>query len=168
MIPPDTRYATVGSGDRVAYQVLGGGPRDLVHTCGFYSQVDVILEDPSTLRYLKRLASFSRVVLFDSRGSGLSDARPADGRPLVEHWCEDLLSVLDAVGAPAPALMGYNDAGPLLLSFVDAHPERCSRLILFNSTARSRPRRTTRSDPHPNRSRPSRNSSGVRGDKRNG
>jgi len=131
---PQTNFASVGS-DRVAYQVLGDGPRDLVHTFGLWSQVDVAVEDPSTLRYLRRLASFSRVILFDARGSGLSDPRPPDGRSLVEHWTEDLLSVLDAVGARAPALMGIVDAGPLLLSFVDVHPERCSSLILFNTSA---------------------------------
>src|SRR4029453_12192299 len=70
-----TGFATTGS-DRVAYQVLGDGPIDLVHTIGLWSAVDVILEDLSTLRYLRRLASFCRVIWFDSRGSGLSDPRP--------------------------------------------------------------------------------------------
>jgi class 3 adenylate cyclase len=131
----DTRFATVGN-DRVAYQVLGDGPRDLVHTIGLWSQVDVILEDPSTVRYLQRLASFCRVIWFDARGTGLSDPRPSDGRTLVDHWGEDLLAVLDAAGARAPALMGMTDAGPLLLRFVAAHPERCSQLVLFNTTSR--------------------------------
>ena len=130
-----TRFATIG-GDRVAYQVLGDGPHDLVHTIGLWSAVDVILEEVSTQRYLKRLASFARVIWFDGRGSGRSDPRPDDGRSLAEHWIEDLGAVLDAVGAPAPVLMGMADAGPLLLRFVAEHPTRCSKLILFNTTAR--------------------------------
>lgn len=132
---PETRFATVGN-DRVAYQVMGEGPRDLVHTIGLWSQVDVVLEDPATLRYLKRLASFSRLLWFDSRGSGLSDPRPADGRPIWEHWSEDLLAVLDAVGSQKPAIMGMTDAGLLAPLFVAAHPQRCSALVLFNATAR--------------------------------
>jgi class 3 adenylate cyclase len=132
--PPETGFASVGNG-RVAYQVLGDGPRDLVHTLGLWSQVDVIFEDPSALRYLRRLASFSRVILFDARGTGLSDPRPADGRSIAEHWGEDLLAVLDAVGSRAPTLLGMTDAGPLLLCFLARHPERCSKLILLNTTA---------------------------------
>lgn len=133
--PPETRFATVGD-DRVAYQVLGAGPRDLVHTLGLWSQVDVVLDDPTTQQYLRRLASTHRVILFDSRGTGLSDPRPADGRTVAEHWAEDLLAVLDAVGTRAPAMLGVIDAGPLLLRFLERHPERCSRLVLFNTTAR--------------------------------
>ena len=75
----ETRFAPVGE-DRVAYQTLGEGPIDLVHTIGLGSEVDVMLEDPSTQRYFSRLASFCRVICFDARGSGLSDPRPDDGR----------------------------------------------------------------------------------------
>jgi class 3 adenylate cyclase len=131
----ETHFAAVGE-DRVAYQTLGNGPPDLVHTIGLWSEVDVMLEDPSTLRYFSRLASFCRVICFDARGSGLSDPRPDDGRTVAEHWGEDLLAVLDAIGAPAPAMMGSADAGPLLLRFVAKHPSRCSQLILFNTTSR--------------------------------
>lgn len=133
--PLETRFATVGA-DRVAYQALGEGPRDLVHTIGLWSQVDVIHDEPTTQHYLRRLASTHRVILFDSRGTGLSDPRPPDGRTIAEHWSEDLLAVLDAAGSRAPAMMGTVDAGPLLLRFLELHPERCSRLVLFNTTAR--------------------------------
>lgn len=133
-IPPETRFASVG-GDRVAYQVIGDGPRDLVHTIGLWSQVDVIFDDLSTQRYLRRLAATHRVILFDARGTGLSDARPADGRSIAEHWGEDLLAVLDAAGASAPSMLGIVDAGPLMLRFLELHPDRCSRLVLFNTSA---------------------------------
>jgi class 3 adenylate cyclase/pimeloyl-ACP methyl ester carboxylesterase len=131
---PETRFAGVGN-DRVAYQTIGDGPRDLVHTLGLWSQVDVILDDPSTQRYLRRLASTHRVILFDARGTGRSDERPADGRSIAEHWSEDLLAVLDAAGSRAPAMLGIIDAGPLMLRFLELHPERCSRLVLFNTSA---------------------------------
>ncbi|HVH17839.1 MAG TPA: adenylate/guanylate cyclase domain-containing protein [Myxococcota bacterium] len=133
--PPETRFATV-SRDRVAYQIVGDGPRDLVHTIGLWSQVDVILDDPTTQRYLRRLATTHRVILFDARGTGLSDERPADGRTIAEHWAEDLLAVLDAAGSRAPSILGIVDAGPLLLRFLELHPERCSRLVLFSTSAR--------------------------------
>jgi class 3 adenylate cyclase len=132
---PETRFASVGD-DRVAYHVFGKGPLELVHTIGLWSQVDMMFDDPSTARYFGRLASFCRVICFDARGSGLSDPRPDDGRSVAAHWGEDLLAVLDAIGAAAPAMMGMTDAGPLLLHFIAQHPERCSRLALFNTTSR--------------------------------
>lgn len=84
---PQTKFASVGN-ERVAYQVLGDGPRDLLHTIGLWSQVDVILEDPSTLRYRKRLASVSCVILFDARGSGRSDPRFIADRIAGAHFVE--------------------------------------------------------------------------------
>ena len=135
VILPETRYASVGN-DRVAYQVLGKGKRDLVHVTGLWSHVDVAWEEPSVARFLRRLGSFSRLIRFDRRGSGLSDPRPKDGRAGVEHWHEDLLAVLDTVKAKAPYLLCHLDGGPLALLFVHSHPERCSGLILVNTTAR--------------------------------
>jgi len=131
---PETRY-TVGD-DRVAYQVLGSGSHDLVFTAGQWGQVDLEWEDPSTARFLRRLASFSRLIRFNSRGTGLSDARPADDREPWEHWVEDLLAVMDATGSESAAIVGTIDCGPLALHFAAAHPERVSALVLMNTGAR--------------------------------
>jgi class 3 adenylate cyclase len=131
---PETRYTT--GDDRVAYQVLGAGPQDLVLTAGQWGQVDLEWEDPANARFLRRLASFSRLIRFNSRGTGLSDARPADGREPWEHWVEDLVAVMDAVGSSTAAIVGFIDSGPLALQFAAARPERVSALVLMNTAAR--------------------------------
>jgi class 3 adenylate cyclase len=134
VIPPDTRYASIGP-DRVAYQVLGEGPRDLVYTWGLWSHLDAPWEDPASARFMRRLASFARLIRFDRRGSGMSDPRPNDGGSIVDHWNEDLIAVIRASGAKAPAILCTMDSGPLVLEFVDRHPEHCSALILAGTTS---------------------------------
>jgi class 3 adenylate cyclase len=136
MIQPETQFATVGN-DRVAYQVVGEGPRDLVYTTGFWSHLDIEWEDPGMARFFRRLASFSRLIRFDRRGAGLSD-RPSDaGSSEVEHWLQDCAAVLDAVGSTAATILGMStvDIGALAVHFVDRHPYRCSGLVLVNTTA---------------------------------
>lgn len=135
MIQPETRYANVGN-DRVAYQVLGEAPRDLVFTAGQWGHVDVDWEDPAIARFLGRLASFSRLIRFNARGCGLSDSRPRDGLEPWQHWMEDLLAVMDAVGSKTVAIVGAIDSGPLALQFAADHPERVSALVLINAWAR--------------------------------
>jgi len=132
---PETRFATVGE-DRIAYQVLGSGPFDLVFTSGQISHVDLDWEDPLLSRFLRRLASFSRLIVFNSRGSGLSDPRPQDGRKPCEHWNDELLAVMTAIQSETVAIVGWNDAGPLVLPFAARNPEKVSRLVLINTTAR--------------------------------
>jgi class 3 adenylate cyclase len=132
---PETRYVAVGE-DRVAYQLLGSGERDVVDILGLWTHCDVSWEEPSVARFLRRIAGFSRLIRFDPRGTGLSDPRPADGRSVVEHWREDLLAVLDAAQSRAPVLLVQLDGGALALPFVHAHPERCSGLVLANTSAR--------------------------------
>jgi class 3 adenylate cyclase/pimeloyl-ACP methyl ester carboxylesterase len=132
---PETRFTKVG-GDRVAYQVFGDGPRDMVFSSGLWSHLDLQIEEPSFARFNRRLASYCRLIRFDRRGSGVSDPRPADGRGIEQHWDEDLLAVLDATGAKAPILAGVVDAGPLILNFTRRYPERCSGLLLACTTAR--------------------------------
>jgi class 3 adenylate cyclase/pimeloyl-ACP methyl ester carboxylesterase len=134
---PETRYAAVGA-DRVAYQVLGSGERDVVDVMGLWTHVDVSWEEASVARFLRRLAGFARLIRFDPRGCGLSDPRPDDGRSVTEHWTEDLLAVLDTVKSKAPVFLCQLDGGVLALPFVHAHPERCSGLILANTSARFR------------------------------
>ena len=131
---PETSFAERGA-DRIAYQILGEGSRDLVFTTGVWSHLEVFWEEPAAARFMRRIAGFSRLIRFDRRGSGLSDPRPADGGSLVDHWIEDLLTVIDAAGSKAPIVAATIDAGPLLLEFVHRHPDRCSGLILINTTA---------------------------------
>jgi class 3 adenylate cyclase len=134
MIQPETSYARVGE-DRVAYQVLGAGPPDLVYTAGLWGHLDVQWEEPAQARFLRRLSGFSRLIRFDRRGTGVSDPLPDDGTSIPAHWSRDLLAVLDATGAQAPVMVGTVDSGPLLLEFLARHPGRCSRLVLANTTA---------------------------------
>lgn len=136
MIQPEARFATVGN-DRVAYQIVGQGPPDLVYTTGFWNHLDIEWEDPDLARFYRRLASFARLIRFDCRGTGLSDRRPNDGLSALEHWLQDCAAVLDAAHARAPFFFGEGtlDVGPLILHYVDRHPDRCSGLILVNTSA---------------------------------
>lgn len=130
----ETRY-TPGQ-DRVAYQVVGNGPRDLVFTGGQWGHLDVEWESPAIARFFRRLASFSRLIRFDARGTGLSDSRPGDDREPWEHWIEDLVAVMDAAGSEAAAIVGTIDSGGLALEFAAAYPERVTSLVLVNTAAR--------------------------------
>lgn len=134
MNQPDTLFATIGD-DRIAYQVCGGGPRELLHTSGLWGHLDVQWEDPSTARMLRRMAGMGRLIRFDRRGTGLSDRATPDGRGIAEHWVEDCLAVLDTVNAGAPIFISTIDSGPLVLQFVDRHPERCGGLVFVNTFA---------------------------------
>lgn len=136
MIQPETQFASVGN-DRVAYQVLGEGPRDLLWTTGYWSHLDIEWEDPGWARFFRRLASFSRLIRFDRRGAGLSDRRADDASSMADHWLQDCAAVLDAVGSTAPVIISATaaDAGPLALQFVDRHPDHCSGLVFANTTA---------------------------------
>ncbi|MBS0455154.1 MAG: adenylate/guanylate cyclase domain-containing protein [Proteobacteria bacterium] len=135
MTAPETRYAQVGD-DRVAYQVLGEGPRDLVITTGWWAALDLEWEEPAIARFLRRLASFSRVIRFSPRGSGLSDQRPQDGGDAQQHWTQDLLAVMHAAGSHSVAIVGMNDGGSMALQFAAAQPGQVSALLLLNATAR--------------------------------
>jgi class 3 adenylate cyclase len=134
-VQPETRYARLGN-DRIAYQVLGHGPPDLVMTTGGFSQIDIIWEDPGIALFLRTLASFSRLILFDRRGTGASDPLPPDPLPPWEAYAEELAVVLDEVGSERAALLAQIDAGPLALYFAASRPERTSALVLAHTTAR--------------------------------
>jgi pimeloyl-ACP methyl ester carboxylesterase len=131
----ETRYARIGR-DRIAYQTLGHGPPDLVFTFGSYSHVDIAWEDPGIALFLRALASFSRLILFDRRGTGASDPVLPDAVPPWEGYAEELNAVLDEVGSEQTAIMAQLDAGPLALYFAAARPERTSALILAHTTAK--------------------------------
>jgi pimeloyl-ACP methyl ester carboxylesterase len=132
---PETRYASVG-GSQVAYQVFGEGP-DLVYATGFVSHVDYRWEEPAQARFLSRLASFGRVIMFDRRGTGASDRLPGGAGPSWEHWVDDLNAVLEAAGSERPSIIANTDAGPMAMLFSATYPERVTSLILANTAARA-------------------------------
>jgi class 3 adenylate cyclase len=132
-VEPETRYAK--SGDiHVAYQTLGDGPFDLVYVPGFVSNVECGWEEPSRARFLRRLASFSRLILFDKRGTGLSD--PVRDAPTLEARMDDLRAVLDAVGSQRATLFGVHEGGSMAALFAATHPERTFALILHGASVR--------------------------------
>jgi pimeloyl-ACP methyl ester carboxylesterase len=131
-VTPETRYAR--SGDvNIAYQVVGDGPRDLVVVPGWISNIDVFWEEPRVARFFERLASFSRLILFDKRGTGLSD-RVAD-MPNLETRMDDVRAVMDAVSSTQAALFGYSEGGPMCALFAATYPERTTALIMGGSYA---------------------------------
>jgi len=125
------------SGDvNIAYQVVGGGPRDLVLVPGFVSHLEEDWTEPGSARFLDRLASFSRLIRFDKRGTGLSD-RPG-GLPDLETRMDDVRAVLDAVGSERAALFGYSEGGPMSVLFAATYPDRTSALVLYGTYAKRR------------------------------
>ena len=129
-----TRYATSPDGTSIAYQVHGEGPLDLVLVPGFVSHVELLWEEPSFGRFLRSLASFSRLIVFDKRGQGLSD-RP--GRPpTLEESMDDLGAVMDTVGTEQAAIFGISEGGPMSLLYTATHPERVTALVLYGTFAR--------------------------------
>jgi pimeloyl-ACP methyl ester carboxylesterase/DNA-binding CsgD family transcriptional regulator len=132
-VHPQTHYAKSGP-ISVAYQVLGEGPVDLVLVPGFVSHVEVAWEEPTLARFLTRLASFSRLIVFDKRGTGMSD--PVAGPPSMDERMEDIGAVMDAIGSDRAAMLGISEGGTLSLLFGAAHPDRVRALILYGSWAR--------------------------------
>jgi class 3 adenylate cyclase len=135
MQPVETKYAWLGR-DRIAYQVLGQGPPDLVLTFGSFGHIDVAWEDPGIALFLRTLASFSRLILFDRRGTGASDPVLLDALPPWEMYAEELDAVLDEVGSQRVAIMAHVDAGAMAMLFAATRPERTSALVLVNCSAK--------------------------------
>jgi class 3 adenylate cyclase len=132
--PSDTRYAK--SGDyHIAYQVHGSGEIDLVWAPSYFSHIEVQMEESSFRRFVNRLGTFSRVILFDKRGTGLSD-RVAD-MPGLDDRMDDFRAVLDAVGSETTALLGTCEGGALSALFAATYPDRTRALVLANSFARA-------------------------------
>ncbi len=130
-MPPQTRYAKNG-GASIAYQVFGDGPIDLVLVPGFVSNVEHYWEMPVVPRMLQRLGSFARVIIFDKRGTGLSD--PVAAVPTVEERMEDLRAVMDAAGSERAALFGISEGGPMSLVFAATYPQRASAVALYGTS----------------------------------
>src|SRR6516164_4065579 len=135
MKPTEPRYA-VNGGVHIAYQVIGDGPIDLVYSPGIWSNLDVMWEWPAWERYLRRLASFSRLILFDMRGIGISD-RGAEP-PTIELQMDDVRAVMDAAGSQSAVVFGGARAGALSMLFAASHPERTRALVLYATSARTR------------------------------
>jgi class 3 adenylate cyclase len=135
---PKTRYAR--SGDvNIAYQVAGDGPLDLVYVPGWVSHLDLGWEEPAYARFLERLASFSRLILLDKRGTGLSDRVPLGALPTLEQRMDDVRAVMDAVGCRRAGLLGVSEGGPMCALFAATYPERTSALVMYGSYARGLP-----------------------------
>jgi class 3 adenylate cyclase len=131
---PTTHFTRVGE-DRIAYQVFGAGPPDLL-IAGSTDAMDLRWDWPPFAHWLRRLASFSRVIQFDRRGSAASDPVSRAGASMWEDWADDARAVLDAAGSERAAVLGGFDSGPTVILFAATEPERTQSLILFATSAR--------------------------------
>jgi class 3 adenylate cyclase len=130
---PKTRYARNGDA-RIAYQVIGEGPLDLIVVPGFVSNVEHLWEMPGVAAILERIASYARLITWDKRGTGLSD--PVIGLPPLDERMDDMLAVLDAAGSEQAALFGVSEGGPLSILFAATYPQRVSALVMYGAAPR--------------------------------
>ncbi|MGH2695582.1 MAG: alpha/beta fold hydrolase, partial [Actinomycetota bacterium] len=133
---PETNYAKTADGAHIAYQVVGEGPLDLVFVMGWTSNVEAMWEEPDLARFLSMLASFSRLILFDKRGVGLSDRVSDTDFPTFETRMDDIGAVMDAAGSERAVVFGVSEGGPLSMLFAATHAPRTLGLILFGTSAR--------------------------------
>ena len=132
---PETMYAR--SGDvNIAYQVIGDAPLDLVFVMGWVSHLEYFWREPSFARFLLRLASFSRLILFDKRGTGLSDRVPINQLPTLEQRMDDVRAVMNAVGSERAALCGVSEGGPMCSLFAATYPEKTLALVMIGTYAK--------------------------------
>ncbi len=136
MMPPKTKYARSGE-ISIAYQVIGDGPLDLVVVPGFISHLDMMWDVVGYREWIEGLTRFSRVIVFDKRGAGLSDRDVGDST--LEDRMDDLRAVLDDVGSERAAIFGLSEGGALAMLFATAYPERVHGLVLFATLARAQP-----------------------------
>lgn len=140
---PDVRYARSGSVS-VAYQVVGDGPLDLLWVPGWVSNLELSWEEPHLATFLHELAGHARLIMFDKRGTGLSDPVPADEPPALATRVADVLAVMDHCASERAVVFGFSEGGPLAVRFAVDHPERVRGLALYGSWARA-----IRGDDHP-------------------
>ncbi len=141
-IPP-TRYAKSGELN-IAYQVVGDGPFDLVYVPGWISNIETMWAEPTYAHVLGRLASFSRLLLFDKRGTGLSDRVSNDHLPTLEQRMDDVRAVMDAAHSKRAALFGQSEGCSMSILFAATYPQRCIALALYGGFAKRQ-----RSDDYP-------------------
>ena len=132
---PPVHYARSGQVN-VAYQVVGSGPIDLVFVMGWVSHLEYFWREPRFARFLTRLGSMARLILFDKRGTGLSDPVPVSQLPTLEERLDDVRAVMEAVGSDRAVLMGVSEGGPLCTLFAATYPERTEALVTIGSYAR--------------------------------
>jgi pimeloyl-ACP methyl ester carboxylesterase/class 3 adenylate cyclase len=141
--PPETRYATSGE-VQIAYQAFGNGP-DLVWVPGWVSQLDLYWEEPALARFLRRLSSVARLVVFDRRGVGLSDRMSGERLPTLEERMDDIRAVLDDLGLERTAILAQGYATPIAVLFAATYPGRTTSLVLYAPSAKG----GLRTDDHP-------------------
>ncbi|MBV8159860.1 MAG: adenylate/guanylate cyclase domain-containing protein [Acidimicrobiia bacterium] len=132
---PETHYAP-SADTELAYQTVGDGPFDLVFIPSWDSNIEVMWEEPALRRFLERLASFSRLICFDKRGTGASGSVAITAIPTLEEWSDDVAAVLDAAGSERAAVFGHAEGGQMAAFFAASHPERTSGLVLADAFAR--------------------------------
>lgn len=133
--PPVTQYARSGNVN-IAYQVLGTGPLDLVFVMGWITHLEYFWLEPSFARFLRRLASFSRLILIDKRGTGLSDRIALHELPTLEQRMDDVRAVMQAVGSERAALCGVSEGGPMCSLFAATYPDRTTALVMIGTYAK--------------------------------
>ncbi|MBA3692704.1 MAG: alpha/beta fold hydrolase [Acidobacteria bacterium] len=132
---PETHY--VQNGDvNIAYQVVGSGDLDIVFVMGWVSHLEYFWEEPHFAQFLNRLAAFSRLILFDKRGTGLSDRVPVNELPTLEQRMDDVRAVMDAVGSERAALVGVSEGGPMCSLFAATYPEKTAALVMIGTYAK--------------------------------
>jgi pimeloyl-ACP methyl ester carboxylesterase/DNA-binding winged helix-turn-helix (wHTH) protein len=134
-VAPRVSYARSGSVN-IAYEVVGAGPIDLIFVMGWVSHLEYFWNEPSFARFLNRLSSMARLILFDKRGTGLSDAVPVSQLPTLEQRLDDVRAVMEAVGSERAVLLGVSEGGPMCSLFAATYPERTEALIMIGSYAR--------------------------------
>jgi class 3 adenylate cyclase len=134
---PKSRYATRSDGVNIAYQVLGDGPLDIVFCAGFVSHLDLQWANPGITHFFRRLASFSRLALYDKAGTGVSD--PISHVSTLEERVDEIRTVMDAAGMERAALFGESEGGPASMLFAATYPERTAALILYGTFAKGSP-----------------------------
>jgi class 3 adenylate cyclase len=132
---PRTRYALAPNGVSIAYQVVGDGPRDIVYVPQSFTAVEVLWEHPTVARYFERLAALGRVILFDRRGSGMSDR--CCGPATLEEQIDDVRAVMDAAGSEQAVLFAIMESGPMAMLCAASMPERVEALVLYATFART-------------------------------
>ena len=132
---PETQYARSGEVN-IAYQVVGDAPLDLVFVMGWVSHMEYFWREPSFAKFLMRLASFSRLILFDKRGTGLSDRVPIHELPTLEQRMDDVRTVMEAVGSEKAALVGVSEGGPMCSLFAATYPEKTLALVMIGTYAK--------------------------------
>jgi pimeloyl-ACP methyl ester carboxylesterase/class 3 adenylate cyclase len=132
---PTTRYAKTADGVHIAYQVMGDGPVDMVFVMGWVTNLEATWEHPGYASLLRDLARFSRLIMFDKRGVGLSDRVPEERLPGLEIRMDDVRAVMDAVGSERAVIFGVSEGGPMSILFAATYPERTIALILYGTVA---------------------------------